>query len=73
MDADVIVHVPKLKTHEKVGITCALKGVVGSKECLAHYRAGGPATVATNIPAMEPDVGGRARCISVRTPGKTEV
>lgn len=44
LDADVIVHVPKLKTHEKVGVTCALKGVVGvvgSKECLAHYRAGG--------------------------------
>ena len=44
LEADVVVHIPKLKTHEKVGITCALKGVVGmvgSKECLAHYRAGG--------------------------------
>ena len=44
LEADVVVHVPKLKTHEKVGITCALKGVVGmvgSKDCLAHYRAGG--------------------------------
>ena len=44
LDADVVVHIPKLKTHEKVGITCALKGVVGivgSKDCLAHYRSGG--------------------------------
>lgn len=45
LDADVVIHIPKLKTHEKVGVTCALKGVVGmvgAKECLAHYRAGGP-------------------------------
>ena len=43
LDADVVIHIPKLKTHEKVGITCALKGVVGivgSKDCLAHYRSG---------------------------------
>jgi uncharacterized protein (DUF362 family) len=45
LEADVIISVPKLKTHEKVGITCALKGTVGSigrKECLAHHRRGGP-------------------------------
>ena len=45
LEADLIVSVPKLKTHEKVGITCALKGTVGSigrKECLAHHRRGGP-------------------------------
>lgn len=44
LDARAIVSVPKLKTHEKVGITCALKGTVGSiarKECLAHHRLGG--------------------------------
>ncbi|MGO9342593.1 MAG: DUF362 domain-containing protein [Acidimicrobiales bacterium] len=41
LESDVIVSVPKLKTHEKVGITCALKGTIGTvtrKECLAHYR-----------------------------------
>ncbi len=41
LESDVIISVPKLKTHEKVGITCALKGTVGAvtrKECLAHYR-----------------------------------
>jgi hypothetical protein len=43
LEADVIVSVPKLKTHQKVGITCALKGSVGTigrKECLAHHRKG---------------------------------
>ncbi|MBI2835274.1 MAG: DUF362 domain-containing protein [Acidobacteria bacterium] len=46
VDADVIVSLPKLKTHQKVGITCALKGLVGAiarKDCLAHFRSG-PAT-----------------------------
>lgn len=46
LDADVIISLPKLKTHQKVGITCALKGTVGAiarKECLAHHRKGGPA------------------------------
>jgi len=41
LESDVIISVPKLKTHEKVGITCALKGTIGTvtrKECLAHYR-----------------------------------
>jgi uncharacterized protein (DUF362 family) len=45
LDADVIVSLPKLKTHEKVGITCALKGFVGAighKDCLAHHRFGAP-------------------------------
>jgi uncharacterized protein (DUF362 family) len=45
LEADVIISIPKLKTHQKVGLTCALKGVVGAiarKECLAHHRRGGP-------------------------------
>lgn len=44
-EADTVISVPKLKTHEKVGITCALKGLVGTisqKECLAHHRFGSP-------------------------------
>ena len=28
LEADVVISVPKLKTHEKVGITCAIKGTV---------------------------------------------
>lgn len=45
LDADVVVSLPKLKTHEKVGITCVVKGFVGAvarKECLAHHRFGPP-------------------------------
>lgn len=45
LEADVVFSLPKLKTHEKVGITCAIKGFVGTvghKDCLAHHRFGGP-------------------------------
>jgi len=43
--ADVILNVPKLKTHMKTGMTGALKnfvGIVGSKDFLPHFRAGSP-------------------------------
>lgn len=43
LSSDVVMSVPKLKTHEKVGITVGLKGFVGSvghKDCLAHHRFG---------------------------------
>lgn len=45
LEADTIISLPKLKTHEKVGLTCALKGLVGAvayKDCLAHHRFGPP-------------------------------
>jgi len=45
LDTDVVISLPKLKTHEKVGITCGLKGFVGAvghKDCLAHHRFGSP-------------------------------
>jgi hypothetical protein len=45
LDSDVVISLSKLKTHEKVGITCGLKGFVGSvghKDCLAHHRFGSP-------------------------------
>jgi hypothetical protein len=47
LEADSVISLPKLKTHEKVGITCGLKGFVGAvghKDCLAHHRFGGPAS-----------------------------
>ncbi len=47
LSSNVIISLPKLKTHEKVGITCGLKGFVGiagHKDCLAHHRLGGPST-----------------------------
>ncbi len=44
VEADVIINLPKLKTHRKAGITCALKnliGINGNKEYLPHHRLGG--------------------------------
>ncbi len=46
MDADVVINLPKLKTHKKAGVTCALKnlvGINGNKEYLPHHRRGGTA------------------------------
>lgn len=45
LETNLIVSVPTLKTHQKVGITTALKGTVGAiylKQCLAHHTLGGP-------------------------------
>lgn len=43
LDADVLIGVPKLKTHEKAGMTCNLKnlvGINGDKSWLPHFRKG---------------------------------
>jgi uncharacterized protein (DUF362 family) len=45
LSADVILNVPKLKTHMKTGMTGALKnfiGIIGSKDFLPHFRTGSP-------------------------------
>lgn len=45
MDADVFINIPKLKTHKKVGVTCALKNLVGinaNKNWLPHHTEGTP-------------------------------
>ena len=45
LNADLIIHVPKLKTHKKSGITMALKssiGLCGYKYWLPHYTEGVP-------------------------------
>lgn len=42
---DVIINLPKLKTHKKAGMTGALKnlvGINGNKEYLPHHRVGSP-------------------------------
>jgi uncharacterized protein (DUF362 family) len=47
IEADVVINLPKLKTHKKAGITCALKnlvGINGNKEYLPHHRVGGSDT-----------------------------
>ncbi|HMV84839.1 MAG TPA: DUF362 domain-containing protein [Blastocatellia bacterium] len=44
LEADVVINLPKLKTHKKAGITGALKnlvGINGNKEYLPHHRIGG--------------------------------
>lgn len=46
-EADVVLSLPKLKTHCKAGVTGALKNLVGfngSKEFLPHHRCGSPTT-----------------------------
>ena len=43
LEADVVIFMPKLKTHKKAGITCCLKNVVGinvDKNYLPHYTSG---------------------------------
>ena len=43
-DSDVVISLPKVKTHQKTGITAALKNIVGlngDKDFLPHHRIGG--------------------------------
>jgi len=45
MDADVLINLPKMKTHKKTGVTLSLKnmvGVNGYRNCLPHYTLGTP-------------------------------
>lgn len=45
IEADVIINLPKLKTHKKAGITCCLKNLVGintNKNLLPHHTIGTP-------------------------------
>jgi uncharacterized protein (DUF362 family) len=54
MDADVFINIPKLKTHKKVGITCALKNLVGinaNKNWLPHHTEGTPDQGGDQFPA----------------------
>jgi hypothetical protein len=53
MDADVFINLPKLKTHKKVGLTCALKNLVGinaNKNWLPHHTEGTPDTGGDQFP-----------------------
>ncbi|MCH7839427.1 MAG: DUF362 domain-containing protein [Planctomycetes bacterium] len=46
LDADVVISIPKLKTHKKVGLTVNMKnlvGINGNKNWLPHHREGTPA------------------------------
>ena len=53
LDADLVINVPKLKTHLKAGVTAALKnliGINGHKEYLPHHTNGCPATGGDQYP-----------------------
>ena len=45
LEADLFINLPKMKSHQKAGITGALKnlvGVIGHKDYLPHFRFGSP-------------------------------
>lgn len=59
LSADVVICIPKMKTHKKVGVTLNLKGLVGivtDKNCLIHYRLGTPKTLGDQLPDGQPVV-----------------
>ena len=54
MEADVLINLPKLKCHKKVGLTCALKNLVGinaNKNWLPHHTEGTPDQGGDQFPA----------------------
>lgn len=54
LDCDVIINVPKLKTHKKAGLTCCLKNLVGlngNKNWLPHHTEGNPQTGGDQFPS----------------------
>jgi uncharacterized protein (DUF362 family) len=56
-DADVVISIPKLKTHGKAGLTGALKNLVGmngNKDYLPHHRVGGSALGGDCYPGFAP-------------------
>lgn len=57
MEADVFINLPKLKTHKKVGLTCALKNLVGinaNKNWLPHHTEGTPDQGGDQFPVPTP-------------------
>lgn len=57
LDSDVFINVPKLKTHRKSGISCALKnliGINGDKRYIVHHRQGGVKNGGDEYPVFKP-------------------
>jgi uncharacterized protein (DUF362 family) len=62
LGADLVINVPKVKTHKKTGVTLSMKnliGINGDKNWLPHYRAGFAAGGGDEFPA--PDLYARMR------------
>jgi uncharacterized protein (DUF362 family) len=54
LSADLVVNLPKLKTHKKTGVTLAMKnfvGVSGDKNLLPHHSAGSPRVGGDEFPS----------------------
>jgi len=54
LSADLLVNLPKLKTHKKTGVTLALKnfvGINGDKNLLPHHSAGSPRAGGDEFPS----------------------
>jgi uncharacterized protein (DUF362 family) len=54
MDADVVINLPKLKTHKKTGVTLSLKnmvGINGYRNCLPHFTMGTPDKAGDEFPS----------------------
>ncbi|HEX2569721.1 MAG TPA: DUF362 domain-containing protein [Polyangia bacterium] len=57
LDADVVINIPKMKTHKKSGVTLALKSCIGlsnEKYWLPHYTAGTPGDDGDEYPEVPP-------------------
>jgi uncharacterized protein (DUF362 family) len=62
LGADLVINVPKIKTHKKTGVTLSMKnliGINGDKNWLPHYRAGFATNGGDEFPA--PDAYARLR------------
>lgn len=56
LKADVIINLPKMKTHKKGGVTLSMKnifGIIGNKNCLPHHREGTPDSGGDQFPSNE--------------------
>ncbi len=54
LGADVLINIPKLKTHKKTGVTLGLKNMVGAnglRNCLPHHTIGTPARGGDEFPS----------------------
>jgi len=57
LESDVLLNIPKLKTHVKAGVTGGLKNFIGincSKDYLPHYRIGAPKAGGDEFPDGKP-------------------
>ncbi len=67
LGADVVINIPKLKVHKKVGTTLNAKGMVGingDKNWVAHFRIGPPSSGGDEFPDSEPSGAKRKKALN---------